>query len=256
LYREAWPWIPGRVVGVYAPALVAFVGGNSRHASLSIGSGVAWFPLGPREVYILAYRVSNTYVRNVNLTHVNVTNINVTNVNVVNTTYVNRTVPGAVTAVPQAAFVRAQPVGKAAVRVPQQAIATTPVGGMTATVAPRPESLAARSAAASVARPPQQLSSRTVVARNTPPPPVPFASRQSALAAAPGRPLDPEAVSRLRQAAPAAPPFVRLLLLRRPRSLPNGGVLSRIQPLRKERSSRYRNGTSPGSEAGNQTGAT
>src|SRR5215831_196993 len=212
--QETWMWVPGRVVArpVYAPALVAFVGGNSWHASLSIGSGVAWFPLGPREVYAPAYRVSNTYVRNINVTHVNFTNINVTNVNVVNRTYVNRTVPGAVTAVPQAAFVRAQAVGRAAVTVPQQAVATAPIGGMTATVAPRPESLAARPAAASVvvARPPEQLGSRTVVARKTPPPPpVPFAARQSALAAEPGRPLDPEAVSRLRQATPAPRPFVR-----------------------------------------------
>ena len=212
--QGAWVWVPGRVVArpVYAPALVVFVGGNTWHASLAIGSGVAWFPLGPREVYVPAYRVSDTYVRDINVTHVNVTNINVTNVNVVNRTYVNRTVPGAVTAVPQAAFVRAQAVGRAAVTVPQQAVATAPIGGMTATVAPRPESLAARPAAASVvvARPPEQLGSRTVVARKTPPPPpVPFAARQSALAAEPGRPLDPEAVSRLRQATPAPRPFVR-----------------------------------------------
>jgi hypothetical protein len=52
-------------------------------------------------------------------------------------------------------------------------VARAPIAGMTATVAPRPESLAARPAAASVvvARPPEQLGSRTVVARNTPPPP-------------------------------------------------------------------------------------
>lgn len=50
----AWVWIPGPVAvrPVYAPALVAFVGGS--HFSLSVGIGggagiAAWFPLGPRE---------------------------------------------------------------------------------------------------------------------------------------------------------------------------------------------------------------
>src|SRR5207245_7824657 len=104
-------WVPGPgvavVVGaprravvrpVYAPALVAFVGGSHWSASLSIGGGggVAWFPLGPREVYVPPYRVSPTYVNRVNVT--NVTNItNVTNVT--NVRYVNQSVPGAVTAV-------------------------------------------------------------------------------------------------------------------------------------------------------------
>jgi len=97
-----WGWIPGRRVArpVYAPALVVFVGGSGFSASMSFGGGggVAWFPLGPREVYRPAYHVSNTYVQNLNSNHV--TNINVTNVNITNITYVNRTVVGAVTAVP------------------------------------------------------------------------------------------------------------------------------------------------------------
>ena len=209
-----WVWVPGRPAPrpVYAPALVAFVGGNSWHVSLSIGGGgVAWFPLGPREAYVPAYRVSDTYVRNINVTHVNVTNINVTNVNVVNTTYVNRTIPGAVTAVPQQTFVRAQPVARAAVNVPPQAIASAPIGGMTAAVAPQRESLAAGGgSSAAVSRPPAQAMNRTVVARNTPPPPpVPFAARQSALAATPGQPLDPAKAATLRPNVPAAPQLVR-----------------------------------------------
>jgi hypothetical protein len=209
-----WVWVPGRPAPrpVYAPALVAFVGGNSWHVSLSIGGGgVAWFPLGPREAYVPAYRVSDTYVRNINVTHVNVTNINVTNVHVVNTTYVNRTVPGAVTAVPQQAFVRAQPVARAAVNVPVQAVATAPVGGMTAALTPQRESLAASATSSgTVSRPPAQAMNRAVVARNTPPPPpVPFAARQSALAATPGQPLDPARAATLRQNVPAAPPLVK-----------------------------------------------
>ena len=83
---------------VYAPALVAFVGGP--HFSLAVGigggAGVAWFPLGPREVYVPAYRVSPAYVRQVNITHV--TNITT----VTNVRYVNQTVPGAVIGVSHA----------------------------------------------------------------------------------------------------------------------------------------------------------
>jgi len=50
-----WVWVPGRMVArpVYAPALVAFVGGPRFGATVAIGSGpVAWFPLG-RARYIV-----------------------------------------------------------------------------------------------------------------------------------------------------------------------------------------------------------
>ncbi|HJT86237.1 MAG TPA: DUF6600 domain-containing protein, partial [Bryobacteraceae bacterium] len=129
----AWVWMPGRVVArpVYAPALVAFVGGPRFSLSLSIGggAGVAWFPLGPGEVYRPAYHVSNVYVRNINVTHVNVTNINVTNVNVTNVRYVNQNVQGAVTAVPQQAFVSARPVAQVATVVPAREAAQAQVVG-------------------------------------------------------------------------------------------------------------------------------
>src|SRR5438552_2167571 len=78
---NGWAWVPGRVVArpVYAPALVAFVGGRDWSVAIGVGEGVAWFPLAPEEPYYPAYHVSNTYVRNVNVTNVtNVTNINVT----------------------------------------------------------------------------------------------------------------------------------------------------------------------------------
>jgi hypothetical protein len=211
--QGTWMWVPGRVVArpVYAPALVAFVGGNSWHASLSIGSGVAWFPLGPREAYVPAYHVSDTYVRNINVTHVNVTNVNITNINVVNKTYINRNVPGAVTAVSRDAFVRAQPVSRAGIPVPQHAVAAAPVSGMTAAIAPRPESLTGRPGMSFTAsHPPARAFDREVVARTTPPPPqVPFAARQSALIANPGQPLDGAKLAALRQKAPTTQPLVK-----------------------------------------------
>ena len=114
-----WVWVPGAIVArpVYAPALVAFVGGSGFSMAIGVGGGgvAAWIPLGPREVYRPYYHVSDVYVRNVNVTHV--TNVNV--VNVTNVTYVNRTY---VTAVPQGTFTGARPVATAAVRVPPEAV--------------------------------------------------------------------------------------------------------------------------------------
>ena len=52
---SGWAWAPGRIVTrpVYAPALVAFVGGSGWQASVRVGAEpVAWFPLGPREPFI------------------------------------------------------------------------------------------------------------------------------------------------------------------------------------------------------------
>ncbi|MGH9562626.1 MAG: DUF6600 domain-containing protein, partial [Terracidiphilus sp.] len=94
MVRGRWGWVPGpRVVRpVYAPALVAFVGGNGWGVSLSLGSGmagVAWFPLGPRVVYVPGYSCSPRYMQNVNVTNTRV--VNVTQVtNVYNTTVINR----------------------------------------------------------------------------------------------------------------------------------------------------------------------
>ena len=205
-----WVWVPGRVVArpVYAPALVAFVGGPRFSLSVSIGGGgggVAWFPLGPGEVYRPAYHVSNTYVQNVNITHVNVTNVNVTNVNVTNVRYVNQNVQGAVTAVPQGAFVSARPVAQVATVVPPREAAQAQVVGTTAAVAPRAESLAPRPAGAVAAQPPARIMQHSVVAKALPPPPpVPFRAQQQALQANQGRPLEPATLNTLRpaQAAP------------------------------------------------------
>ena len=70
-----WGWVPGPVVvrPVYAPAVVGFVGGGG---GLSVGvgfgggfAGVAWFPLGPRDVYVPAYHCSPRYVQYVNVTN-------------------------------------------------------------------------------------------------------------------------------------------------------------------------------------------
>ena len=121
-----WGWSPGRYVArpVYAPALVAWVGGPRFSVSVSVGSqpSVGWFPLGPREVFVPGYRVSPGYVRNVNVTQVtNITNvttiINNPNTVVNRTHYINRGVANAVTVVPTSVLTRRQPVAPVALRV-------------------------------------------------------------------------------------------------------------------------------------------
>lgn len=68
--RGAWCWLPGplRTRAFYAPALVAFEGGNNVGLSVrSAGlSGVAWFALGPREIYRPPYVISQDYFQRVN----------------------------------------------------------------------------------------------------------------------------------------------------------------------------------------------
>ncbi len=135
-----WCWVPGPVVvrPVYAPALVAFVGGGGGgfHFSIGIGGGgVGWFPLGPGEVYVPSYRVSRRYVDNINVTNtrVNVTQItNVYNVynsnttNVTHITYVNQHINNSVTVVTHDTFVNARPVARNTVRVDDRELAAAP----------------------------------------------------------------------------------------------------------------------------------
>jgi hypothetical protein len=201
-----WAWIPGAMAAppVYAPALVAFIGGPGFGASLAFGGGggVAWFPLGPGEAYRPAYSVSPAYVSQVNIAHVTVTNINATNVQ-----YVNQGVPGAVTAVRRDDFVNAQPVGRTAVAMDAREASRAQVVGSTAQVAPQRESVIARPGGGSAQGPPARFADRQVVARTAPPPPpLSFQAKQQALQANQGRPLDAGTVDNLRRNAPAPSP--------------------------------------------------
>src|SRR5271157_5645285 len=226
--RGNWGWVPGPMnyEPVYAPALVAFIGGANFGVSISVGGGgygggdVGWFPLGPREVYVPGYNTSRGYVDRVNTSNTNVSNTTITNVynnqvtnnNSNNVTYVNRSVPGAVTAVPQSAFRSAAPVARAAVPVNEKQIASAPVVSR-AVVVPTRDSVLGTSAptANRVARPPEAVINRPVVAKATPPPPpVPFAKQQQELAKHPGQPLAAHEVQVLRPAnVAAAQPLVK-----------------------------------------------
>jgi hypothetical protein len=149
-----WGWHPGESVAqpVYAPALVAFIGGASFGVALSVGSApaVGWVPLAPSEIFHPYYPASVNYVKNVNINNVSRTEIN--NVNVNNTTVNNITVNNfanqqAATVVPAAAFTRAAPVQQATLALPKEQLAQLPV---TAQVDHLQPTLAAR---AGIARP-------------------------------------------------------------------------------------------------------
>ena len=63
-----WAWVPGPLGRrpVYAPALVAFVGGSNVSFSFSSGPGIGWYPLAPGEIWQPFYAASPVYIRNVN----------------------------------------------------------------------------------------------------------------------------------------------------------------------------------------------
>jgi len=197
---------------VYAPALVVFVGGRNWSLAIGAGPGVAWFPLAPEEPYYPAYHVSNTYIRNVNVTNVNVTNINVTNVNVTNINYRNRRERDAVTVVSRETFVGSRPVNQGVIVVPRDRLDQARVVGFAARVTPTRQSILAQPSIVQARRPPEIVTNREVVVRRQPSPaPVPFAAREQALAAHPGRPLDDATIRTLRTSTPNAParPLVR-----------------------------------------------
>ena len=119
-----WGWCPGDYVArpVYAPALVAWVGGAHLGVSIHIGGpNVGWVPLAPREWYTPYYRHTPVYVERINPRppggrgpqwqrppqHVPTGPV----------MYGNQGVPGAVTVVPRDVLVRHQPVSRAVVEV-------------------------------------------------------------------------------------------------------------------------------------------
>ena len=237
-----WGWIPGPygVTPVYAPALVAWIGGGrggsgfSLSFSIGTAAAVGWFPLGPREPYFPSYQASQGYFTRVNNTNTVINNTtinnyydysrNSNNTAITNIQYVNRNVQNGVTAVPQDNFARGRRVTQDARAVPAAQLASVQVFGAPA-IAPQRESvLGARADTASrAARPPANVLSRPVVARTAPPPaPVPFDRQQPALAKNPGRPLPTTQVQQIRQSAPAPSAPVRVVDM---------GRVKRVQPF-------------------------
>ena len=170
-WHRRWCWVPGpqRRHPVYAPALVAWVGGPRAGASVTVGAHVGWFPLGPRDVYVPGYRVSQTYVRNINLTNsrlVNTTEIgNAYGRRLGNVRYANSDVPGAITAVPRNVFTSAQPVGPHRVVMPHEGGINFRANTAAPAIMPVRESVLGVNAGRVVRTPPHAILDRPAVAR-------------------------------------------------------------------------------------------
>jgi hypothetical protein len=210
-WHNTWCWVPGPrpLRPVYAPALVAWVGGPSVATSPAFGNGVAWFPLAPREPYVPAYRVSAAYLRNVNITNTTIANdsllTNISQGHFSPTHYLNNR-PAAVTLVPEPIFLSGQRVGTRAVPLPAPVLAGGIVTATAPALAPTRQSVLGPGDGHSVAQPPAALLQRTVVVRTAPPrAPAPFDRQLAAIEANDGRPLTHAESARLQPATPAAP---------------------------------------------------
>jgi hypothetical protein len=193
--ENRWCWVPGPVAvrPVYAPALVAFVGGSG--FAIGVGPAVAWFPLAPGEVYVPYYRSSRRYVERLNVTN---TVVNVTRVttiynerNVTNIRYINQRVNNGVTVVSRDTFVNARPVVRNLGRYDARQIAEAPVQRGIPVQPVRASVLG--SGAPARFRPPQAVINRQVVATQRPVAPrQPFEQRQAEINVHTERPVQPQ----------------------------------------------------------------
>ncbi len=119
-WQGRWAWAPGQYVArpVYAPALVAWIGGPSVSIGINIGGpSVGWVPLSPREVYVPSYNVTNIYLTNVNSPYRRWQPPIVPNqpVRTGPIMYTNQGVPGGVTVVSQQVLRERRPISNAVI---------------------------------------------------------------------------------------------------------------------------------------------
>ena len=214
--RQRWAWVPAppRRRAVYAPALVAWIGGSAVGDAVTVGAGpsVGWLPLAPGEVYLPGYRVSPRYLQNVNVNNTTiVNNTYITNVYRnpgLQNRYANRDVPRALTVVSQINFASGQSVaGRVIASAPQwRGAAATP---RPPGILPARQSVLGPSAQTPARRPPIAVMNRPVVARHEPPPaPPPFERQMDAIHANGGRAPPPVQLQRLRGPDNARPNVV------------------------------------------------
>jgi hypothetical protein len=199
-----WMWLPPQREArpVYAPALVAFVGGIELVATLSRQSNepVGWFPLGPREAYVPSYTTNRDYYQRINRPAQ-------VQDQVLNDRWqrAERREPAPAgqnaalanqrfaTVVPATAFVRSQPVMRAALQVAPARIAAAPV----APVAAPPAPTASIAVAAPATAPTRTLAPNTTPPNAAAPSPAPAGPKTQApaKAAAPDVPVAKTAVA-------------------------------------------------------------
>jgi hypothetical protein len=164
--NNRWVWVPPQrdVPPVYAPALVAFIGGVELTATLGKQSSapVGWFPLGPNETYVPSYTTDRDYYNRINRSS-----------QIQQSALDDRwqrtqrgepaaAVPGKAllnqrfaTVVPSDVFVHSQPVARATLQVSPEKIAAAPVALVAAPPAPTASLAVAAPAAAAPAKAPE-----------------------------------------------------------------------------------------------------
>jgi hypothetical protein len=209
-FGQRWGWIPcpPHRRAIYAPALVAWIGGPGFPGAPALGGGAAvgWLPLAPGEVYVPGYRASPRYLLNVNLSsspRLNPTLISSVAANpALQNRYANREAPGALTVVPQVNFTSGQPVERHRMSVPAPWQTVAPVAHVPA-IAPERESVLGALTLGHVGTPPTAVIDRPVITRRTPPNSPPgFDRQQAAIQANGSRPLDAAQLRSLRQSEP------------------------------------------------------
>jgi DNA segregation ATPase FtsK/SpoIIIE-like protein len=167
-YNNTWVWVPGRKAAqaTYAPALVVFIGGS--------GVSLSWIPLGPRDVYVPPYRVSQQYFTNVNVANTTINQTNITHVYnnpVAAPAYTYHQAPYAVTTVPPSTFSQSQPVAPAAVPVPAVTTTTNQAPPSTTAVVVPPPPADSAPPSTTAAKPPADTMDRVPVVVTPPAPP-------------------------------------------------------------------------------------
>lgn len=245
-----WCWAPGRYVArpVYAPALVAWLGGSSLYVGAR-APVVGWVPLAPREPYYPHYARGPGYWKSVNYAHLHLfPHDTPRTVPTRAIRYANQGVAGGLSAVPSTALVSRRPIAPAVAQldptvrnhlssqlwrphVPPPGVARTiavPRGsgpdGVTAAPSPALRPGAPPAARPAAGLPPQPSAAAPVrereqIPRMRPPPVAP--PSQSAVSPqirservpswqAPSRPTPPERTARpAAPVAPVVPPDVR-----------------------------------------------
>ncbi|MBI2741869.1 MAG: FecR domain-containing protein [Rhodospirillales bacterium] len=154
--RGRWVWVPPQREPrpVYAPALVAFVGGVELAATLANAGAapVGWFPLGPREVYVPPYTTNRDYYRRLNRSARIDDRILDDRWRRAQRqeTWTDRRAAWAnqrfATVVPSTAFIRSEPVSRATLQVAPEKVATAPVAPVAAPPAPTASMVSAKAA--------------------------------------------------------------------------------------------------------------
>ena len=131
---ERWGWVPGNneVMPGYMPAVVAFLGTPRVGLSYpdAFGPAIAWFPLGPGEIYWPAYTADPDMIRRINAPAVPDADAIAAGpggeppADVVNAEYRNRRLASVV---PRAVFVAGRPVAPALIDLPGRRLDNAPL---------------------------------------------------------------------------------------------------------------------------------